>query len=295
MEEGSMRADVNISVRRPGAALGTRAEIKNVNSMKFMATAIEFETYRQISLLEAGGTVDQETRLFDADTGETVVMRSKEDAQDYRYFPEPDLPPLVLTEARIKKIRRTIPELPDAKARRLQLDLGLSHYDALLISSEIEIADYYEQALASANCSEKEFAKMLANWIIGELFAYLNKYGNDITESHISPENLAELVTLIKTDVISGKIAKDVLEIMWETWKSPSVVVEERGMKQITSVAIIEKCLREILAENNDKVIEYRNGKDKLFGFFIGQAMKRTEGKANPQILNDTLKNLLLN
>ena len=293
MEEGSMRADVNVSIHRPDEEYGTRAEIKNVNSFKFIAAAIDFEIERQIGILESGGTVDQETRLFDTASGQTKVMRSKEDAQDYRYFPEPDLPPLTLTEERIERIRKTIPELPDAKTARLQREFDLPHYDAALISAESETADYYEKALDSVNSPTKDFAKMLANWMLGELFSFLNKSGKNISESNISAENLAELVNLIKTDVISGKIAKEVLELMWDNGKSPAQVVEEKGLKQITSVDTIEEVAKQVLAENADKVTEYKSGKDKLFGFFVGQTMKKTEGKANPKILNEILRKLL--
>ena len=293
MEEGSMRADVNVSIHRPDEEYGTRAEIKNVNSFKFIAAAIDFEIERQIGILESGGTVDQETRLFDTASGQTKVMRSKEDAQDYRYFPEPDLPPLTLTEERIERICKTIPELPDAKTARLQREFDLPHYDAALISAESETADYYEKALDSVNSPTKDFAKMLANWMLGELFSFLNKSGKNISESNISAENLAELVNLIKTDVISGKIAKEVLELMWDNGKSPAQVVEEKGLKQITSVEAIEEVAKQVLAENADKVTEYKSGKDKLFGFFVGQTMKKTEGKANPKILNEILRKLL--
>lgn len=295
MEEGSMRADVNVSIHCPGEEYGTRAEVKNVNSFKFIAAAIDFEIERQIGILESGGTVDQETRLFDTASGQTRVMRSKEDAQDYRYFPEPDLPPLVLTEERIEGIRKTIPELPDAKTARLQREFDLPHYDAALISAESETADYYERALDSVKSPTKDFAKMLANWMLGELFSCLNKSGKSISESNISAENLAELVNLIKTDVISGKIAKEVLELMWDSGKSPAQIVEEKGLKQITSVAAIEEVAKQVLAENTDKVAEYKSGKDKLFGFFVGQTMKKTEGKANPKILNEILRKLLEN
>ncbi|MDR2765875.1 MAG: Asp-tRNA(Asn)/Glu-tRNA(Gln) amidotransferase subunit GatB [Holosporaceae bacterium] len=293
MEEGSMRADLNISLRRPGGELGIRAEIKNVNSIKFLAAAVAFETARQIEILESGGKVDQETRLFDSATGETRPMRSKEDAQDYRYFPEPDLPPLVLDPARVEAIRRTIPELPDAKAERLRRDYDLSHYDAAVIASEKEIADYYEESLKHANADDKDMAKTLSNWLLGDLFALLNKHGKSIVDSHISPKNLAELISLIKTDVISGKMAKDVLEIMWENRRRPADVVEEKGWRQITSSDEIEAVLRKVLEEHMDKVAEYRGGKEKLFGFFIGQAMQKTQGKANPATLNEILRKLL--
>jgi aspartyl-tRNA(Asn)/glutamyl-tRNA(Gln) amidotransferase subunit B len=294
MEEGSMRADLNVSLHRPGTELGTRAEIKNVNSIKFLAAAVAFETARQMEILESGGKVDQETRLFDSATGETRPMRFKEDAQDYRYFPEPDLPPLVLEPSRIEAIRRTIPELPDTKTRRLQQDYDLPHYDAAIIASEIEIADFYEEALKRTELQDKDTAKMLSNWLLGELFALLNRHGKTIADSNISPKNLAELMRLIKTDVISGKIAKDILEIMWESRKHPADIVEEQGWRQITSSDEIEAVILKVLEEHSDKVAEYRSGKEKLFGFFVGQAMQKTQGKANPQVLNEVLRKFLV-
>lgn len=293
MDEGSMRADVNISVHRPGTPFGTRAEVKNVNSIKFMATAVNYEIERQIEIIENGGEVDQETRLFDSAKGVTRTMRSKEDAQDYRYFPEPDLPPLILEQSRIDELKKTIPELPDEKSKRFQREYDLPKYDAELISSEMEIADYYERALAATKTSDKTVAKLLSNWLIGELFAQLNKSGKSISESDISAEDLAELVMLIKNDVISGKIAKEVLELMWNEKKKASVIVEEKGLKQITSTDEIKKSLQAVLDENQDKVAEYKSGKEKLFGFFIGQAMKKTGGKANPKMLNEILRELL--
>ncbi len=293
MDEGSMRADVNISLHRPGTPLGTRAEVKNVNSMKFIETAVNFEISRQLEILENGGSVEQETRLFDSSRGITRSMRSKEDAQDYRYFPEPDLPPLILEDERIEAIRATLPELPDAKSRRLQETYGLPRYDADLISAEAEVAAYYEKALACCSKADGDAAKLLANWLLGDLFALLNKYGKSIDESLISPENLSGLIQLIQQDVISGKIAKDVLVIMWDEQKSPQKVVEEQGLQQITDPAVIENALRDVLIENSSKVAEYKSGKDKLFGFFVGQAMKKTHGKANPQLLNDILSKLL--
>ena len=293
MDGGSMRADVNISVHRPGTPYGTRAEVKNVNSIKFMATAVNYEIERQIEILENGGEVDQETRLFDSAKGVTRTMRSKEDAQDYRYFPEPDLPPLVLEQSRIDELKKTIPELPDAKAKRLQQDYDLPKYDAELISSEMETAVYYEKALAATKTSDKSVAKLLSNWLLGELFAQLNKSSKFVSESDISAEDLAELVMLIKNDVISGKIAKEVLELMWNEKKKASVIVEEKGLKQITSTDEIKKSLQAVLDENQDKVAEYKGGKEKLFGFFIGQAMKKTGGKANPKMLNEILRELL--
>ena len=293
MDEGSMRADVNISVHRPGTPFGTRAEVKNVNSIKFMATAVNYEIERQIEIIENGGEVDQETRLFDSAKGVTRTMRSKEDAQDYRYFPEPDLPPLILKQSRIDELKKTIPELPDEKSKRLQREYDLPKYDAELISSEMEIADYYERALVATETSDKTVAKLLSNWLIGELFAQLNKSSKSISESDISAEDLAELVMLIKNDVISGKIAKEVLELMWNEKKKASVIVEEKGLKQITSTNEIKKSLQAVLDENQDKVAEYKSGKEKLFGFFIGQAMKKTGGKANPKMLNEILRELL--
>jgi aspartyl-tRNA(Asn)/glutamyl-tRNA(Gln) amidotransferase subunit B len=220
-------------------------------------------------------------------------MRSKEDAQDYRYFPEPDLPPLVLDELRIKKIKETIPELPEEKIKRLQANFNLSPYESNLIASDVEIADFYEQAMTYAKEQSTSFAKMLANWMISDLFSYLNKESKSISESKVSAENLSSLVSLIKTEIISGKIAKDVLEIMWDTGKSPLIIIEERGMRQITSENEIEESLKDVLSVNKDKLEQYRSGKEKLFGFFIGEAMKKSGGKANPQLLNKILKKLL--
>ena len=293
MDEGSMRVDVNVSVHRPDTPFGTRAEIKNVNSIKFIETAIDYEVNRQISILESGGTVDQETRLFDSTTGTTRTMRSKEDAQDYRYFPEPDLPPLILNDERIENLRKMLPELPDEKSQRLQKDLGLPQYDAEIITDERELADFYELALSHIKNADQNAAKMLSNWLIGDLFALLNKHGKSITESNISAMNLGELINMIRDDVISGKIAKDVIELMWTERKSPAVIVEEHGWQQITNTEAIEKTIRFVLDDNADKVVEYKSGKEKLFGFFVGQCMKKTQGKANPQILNDILKKVL--
>ncbi|MDR2723594.1 MAG: Asp-tRNA(Asn)/Glu-tRNA(Gln) amidotransferase subunit GatB [Holosporaceae bacterium] len=292
MDEGSMRADLNVSVHRPGTDYGTRAEVKNVNSIKFLTIAVNFEVERQIGILESGKKVKQETRLFDNSTGRTIAMRSKEDAQDYRYFPEPDLPPLRLEQSRIDAIRESIPELPDAKSKRLQRDYNIPYYDACLIASEKEVADFYEKALCDVEPDEN-LAKILSSWMTGELFALLNRYNKTIVESKISPEHMKELMILIKTEVISGKIAKDILELMWETQESPLAIVEGRDWRQITSEDEIRKYVREVLVNHNDKVVEYKNGKDKLFGFFVGQVMKITQGKANPQILNEILKRLL--
>ncbi|MBE6446915.1 MAG: Asp-tRNA(Asn)/Glu-tRNA(Gln) amidotransferase subunit GatB [Alphaproteobacteria bacterium] len=293
MDEGSMRADVNVSVHRPDTPYGTRAEVKNVNSVKFLATAINYEIDRQISILESGGEVEQETRLFDSGKGITRTMRSKEDAQDYRYFPEPDLPPLILEQSRVDAIAETIPELPDMKSHRLQETYDLPKYDANLISSEIEIASFYEKALLATKSEDKDVAKLLSNWMLGDLFSLLNKNNTYILDSKISSEALAELVMLIKNEVISGKIAKEVIELMWSEQKTASAIVEEKGLKQITCSDSIKASLREVLSEHSEKVAEYKSGKDKLFGFFVGQAMKKTQGKANPKILNDILKEML--
>ena len=301
MEEGSLRADINVSVRRPGAPLGTRAEIKNVNSVRFMGQAIAYEVTRQVDILEGGGQVVQETRLFDAQKGETRPMRSKEDAHDYRYFPDPDLPPLCLTQEYVDAIRATLPELPDAKKDRLITALGLAPYDAHVITAELEIADYYEEALShipschstsSQSLSEqgKAAAKLLANWLTGDFFAALNRGQHTIADAPVSASHLATLITLIQEEVISGRIAKDVFVDMWETGQSASTIVEAKGLRQITDTSAIETAIGEILEQNADKVAEYRSGKDKLFGFFVGQVMKHTGGKANPNALNDLLR-----
>ncbi|MDR0581122.1 MAG: Asp-tRNA(Asn)/Glu-tRNA(Gln) amidotransferase subunit GatB [Holosporaceae bacterium] len=292
MDEGSMRADVNVSVHRPDTEYGTRTEVKNVNSVKFLTAAVNFEVERQIAILESGDDVKQETRLFDSSTGKTKAMRSKENSHDYRYFPEPDLPPLQLEPSRVAAIQKTIPELPDARMWRLQRDYGLSHYDASLLASEKELADYYERALRGFE-SDKGLAKILANWIIGELFALLNKYNKTIEQSEISPEGLRELASLMATNVISGKIAKDTLEVMWETQKSPIQIVEENDWRQIIDENVISKHVAATLATHSAKVAEYKSGKDKLFGFFVGQTMRAMNGKAHPQLLNDILQKLL--
>ncbi len=287
MEKGSLRCDANVSVRRPNEPFGTRVEIKNLNSVRFMTKAIEFEVERQISVIESGGTIDQETRLFDTSKGETRTMRSKEDAHDYRYFPDPDLLPLVLTDEFIDGIRKTLPELPDQKKKRYIENMGLSAYDASVIVSEQEIAEYFDVVAA------KHDAKLASNWITGELFAYLNKAGLDINSSPISPQKMVGLLDLIKDNTISGKIAKQVFELMIESGKEASSIVEEQGLKQVTDSSAIEKAIDEVLAANADKVAEYRSGKDKLFGFFVGQVMKATGGKVNPATLNDLLKKKL--
>ena len=298
MEEGSMRADVNVSVRKPSEPLGTRAEIKNVNSVRFIGQAIAFEVARQVDLLESGQSVVQETRLYDASKGETRSMRGKEDAQDYRYFPDPDLPPLVISQDQVEDIRSRMPELPDAKKCRLVESLGLPSYDAGVIVSERETADYFEEVLAcipsfknAQNQSEalRSVAKLAANWLTGDFFAALNRSSLEITQSPISPSDLAELVELIYTDVISGRIAKDVFIHMWETQQSPKIIVESKGLQQITDTGAVEAAIDNALNEHPDKVAEYRSGKDKLFGFFVGQVMKVTGGKANPALVNELL------
>lgn len=285
MEKGSMRCDANVSVRKVGdTKLGTRAEVKNVNSVKNLMRAIDFEAQRQVSVIENGGSVNQETRLFDGNTGETRSLRSKEEAHDYRYFPDPDLIPLDLTEEFISSIKATLPELPDDKKARYIKDLNLSAYDASVIVSEKAIASFFEDTIKNAD------PKLAANWITVELFARLNKIGKDIDESPVSSANLGALIALIQDNTISGKIAKQVFEIMFETGEEPKAIVEKHGLKQVTDTGAIEKAVDDVLAANQDKVSEYRSGKDKLFGFFVGQVMKLTEGKANPQALNDILK-----
>ena len=288
MEKGSMRCDANISVRRVGEKkLGTRAEIKNVNSIKNAIRAIDYEATRQVNLIETGGVVVQETRLFDASLGETRSMRSKEEAHDYRYFPDPDLLPLILKDEQIDSIKASLPELPDQKISRYQASMGLSFYDASVIVSEKNIAEYFEAV------AKKVDAKLAANWITAELFGKLNKIGKSIEDSPISTDQMAELISLISDNTISGKIAKQVFEIMFEEGGSPRKIVEEKGLKQVTDNSAIEKVIDEILASNPEKVAEFRSGKDKLFGFFVGLAMKATQGKANPQALNEILKNKL--
>jgi aspartyl-tRNA(Asn)/glutamyl-tRNA(Gln) amidotransferase subunit B len=288
LEKGNMRADVNVSVRKPGDPFGTRCEIKNMNSVRFMVKAIEFEAQRQVEIIENGGTVDQETRLFNPDTGETRTMRSKEDAHDYRYFPDPDLLPLVLTQDYVENIRKSLPELPDQKKARYIDTLGLSPYDASVISAEKEAADYFD-ALMSA----KHDAKLASNWMTVELFGRLNKLDKSITESPISAAELSGLLALIEDNTISGKIAKTVFEKMFESGKPAKQIVDEEGLVQVTDLGAIEKVIDEVIAANGDKVEQYKAGKDKLFGFFVGQVMKATEGKANPNILNDILKKKL--
>ncbi|MBI1274686.1 Asp-tRNA(Asn)/Glu-tRNA(Gln) amidotransferase subunit GatB [bacterium] len=288
MEKGNMRCDANVSVRKPGAEFGTRCEIKNLNSMRFLQRAIEFEAQRQVEILESGGTIIQETRLFDSGKGETRSMRSKEDAHDYRYFPDPDLLPLILKQDYVDAIRVSLPELPDQKKKRYMSEYGLTAYDASVLVAEKATADYFEQLVKQASD-----AKLAANWMTAELFARLNKAGVEIDQSPIAPEKLAGLIKLISDNTISGKIAKDVFDIMWETGQDAAAIVEERGLKQVTDTGAIAAVIDQVIAENADKVAEYRSGKDKLFGFFVGQVMKLSGGKANPGAVNDLLKQKL--
>jgi aspartyl-tRNA(Asn)/glutamyl-tRNA(Gln) amidotransferase subunit B len=289
MEEGSLRADVNVSVRRPGEPLGTRCEIKNVNSIRFVGQAIEYEARRQIEIIEDGGTIDQETRLFDPGKSETRSMRSKEEAHDYRYFPDPDLLPLEFDQAYVDGLAAALPELPDAKKARFIAEYGLSRYDAEVLVGERESADYYERAVAG---SGEGGAKAAANWVINELFGRLNREGVDVGSSPVSAEQLAAIVKLIQSGTVSGKLGKDLFEIVWTEGGDPARIVEERGLKQVTDIDAIEKIVDEVVAANPDKVEGVRT-KPNLLGWFVGQVMKASGGKANPQAVNDLLKRKL--
>ena len=290
MQEGSFRCDANVSVRRSGSEkFGTRAEIKNLNSFRFVERAINYEVARQIELLEAGGKVVQETRLYDPDKGETRSMRSKEEANDYRYFPDPDLLPVVLDAALIESVRATLPELPDQKAARFARDYGLSAYDAAVLTVSRELADYYEAVVRAA----PQDAKLAANWVMGELAGALNKDSLEIGASRMSAQRLAGLLSRICDQTISGKLAKEVFEAMWSGGADADRVIEERGLKQITDSSAIERAIDEVFSKNPGQLAEYRAGKDKLFGFFVGQVMKATGGKANPAQLNDLLRRKL--
>ena len=291
MEKGNLRADVNVSVRKPGAELGTRCEIKNVNSIRFIGQAIEVEARRQIDILEDGGSIDQETRLFDSAKGETRSMRSKEEAHDYRYFPDPDLLPLELTQPWVDSLKQHLPELPDEKRARLVGDYGLSVYDANVLAAERERADYFENVLGLVNDAKRD-GKAAANWVINELLGRLNKEGHDIADSKVKPEQIAGIVNLISSNAISGKIAKDLFEIVWTEGGDPAAIVEARGMKQVTDTGAIEKAVDEIIAANPDKA-EQAKLKTNLLGWFVGQVMKGTGGKANPAAVNDILKKKL--
>ncbi|MBK1691966.1 Asp-tRNA(Asn)/Glu-tRNA(Gln) amidotransferase subunit GatB [Ectothiorhodospira mobilis] len=290
MQEGSFRCDANVSVRPRGSdTFGTRTEIKNLNSFRFVERAIDYEVERQIDVLEGGGTVVQETRLFDPDQGETRPMRSKEEANDYRYFPDPDLLPLDLDAAFIEKVRATLPELPDEKKQRFMEQYGLSAYDAGVLTASREMADYFE-AVAEA-CQGP--AKTAANWVMGELSAALNKDGLDIGDSPVTAEALGGLLRRIHDNTISGKIAKDVFEAMWAGEGDADTVIEAKGLKQITDTGAIEQVIDEVMRDHPQQLEQYRSGKDKLFGFFVGQVMKRTGGKANPAQVNELLKGKL--
>ena len=287
MEEGSLRADVNVSVRKPGEPLGTRTETKNLNSVRFIMQTIEYEVQRQIELIEDGGAVTQETRLFDTTTGMTRTMRGKEDAHDYRYFPDPDLLPLKFDDAFIAELKKDMPELPDEIKSRMVNEYGLSSYDANVLTEEKEVAAFYEIASAGRD------RKITANWMSVELFGALNKAGIDLAQSPVSPEQLGGLVDLISDGSISGKIAKEVFADMFETGKDAKQVVEVKGLKQVSDEGAIISMIDEVLASNQDKVDEYRSGKDKLFGFFVGQVMKASKGQANPGMVNQILKQKL--
>ena len=292
MQEGSLRADVNISVRIKGSdKLGTRCEIKNVNSIKFMQMAINYEANRQVDLIEEGKTIDQETRLFDTKKNETRSMRSKEDAHDYRYFPDPDLLPLEVTDEFIEKLKADIPELPDAKKKRFIDQFKVSAYEATILVSDIDTAKYFEEVVVKMG--KNQDIKLAVNWITGELFAVLNNKNLEISESPISAKNLAKLVNLIKNGTISGKIAKTIFELMMDGDKDPQIIVEEKGLKQESDPKALEALIDKIINDNREKAIEYKQGKEKLFGFFVGQAMKVSGGKANPQLINDILKKKL--
>jgi aspartyl-tRNA(Asn)/glutamyl-tRNA(Gln) amidotransferase subunit B len=287
MEEGSMRADVNVSVRKHGEAFRTRCEVKNVNSIRFVMQAIEAEAKRQVAVWEDGGTVEQETRLFDAARGVTRSMRSKEDAHDYRYFPEPDLPPLVLDEDWIAELKRDLPELPDAKRARFMRDYNLPPYDAGVLVAEQPAADYYEAVARGRD------AKQAANWVMGDLFAALNRTGRTVETSPVAAASLGELLDLISDATINGRIAKEVFEAMVETGAPAGAIVQERGLRQVTDTGAIDSAIATVLAANADKAAEYKGGKDKLFGFFVGQVMKATAGKGNPALVNEALKKAL--
>ncbi|HTT43388.1 MAG TPA: Asp-tRNA(Asn)/Glu-tRNA(Gln) amidotransferase subunit GatB [Steroidobacteraceae bacterium] len=290
MQEGSFRCDANVSVRRTGTQkFGTRAEIKNLNSFRFVERAINFEVQRQIELLESGGQVVQETRLYDPDKGETRSMRSKEEANDYRYFPDPDLLPVELSPQFIEAVRATLPELPDQKAARLSAQYGLSAYDAGVLSASRELAAYYEEVVREAGGEPK----LAANWVMGELAAALNKENLDITSGRLPAAQLAGLLKRVADQTVSGKLAKEVFEVMWADGASADAVIEAKGLRQITDSGAIERVIEEVLAKNPGQLADYRAGKDKLFGFFVGQVMKATGGKANPGQLNELLKKKL--
>jgi len=291
MEKGNLRADVNVSVRKPGGPLGTRCEIKNMNSINFIGQAIEYEARRQIEIIEDGGVIEQETRLYDPDKGETRSMRSKEEAHDYRYFPDPDLLPLEFSQSFVDELKANLPELPDQKRSRFIDDFALSPYDAGVLVAERESAEFYETVLGTL-ANQARDGKVAANWVINELFGRLNKEGRAITDSPVSAEQLGAIVDLIGEGTISGKIAKDLFEIVWQEGGDPRALVEARGMKQVTDLGAIEKVVDDIIAANPDKVAQAK-AKPQLVGWFVGQVMKSSGGKANPQAVNDLLKSKL--
>jgi len=293
MEEGSMRADVNVSVRRPGEPLGTRTETKNVNSIRFVMAAIEGEANRQVDVIEGGGRIVQETRLYDPDRNETRSMRSKEDAHDYRYFPDPDLLPLELTEEFVAACAAELPELPDAKRARYEGPLGLPAYNAAVITADVETARWFEALVDATGKPAGEVGRAASNWLISDLFGALNRIGKTIDQSPVSPRQGAELLGLVADGTLSGTLAKQVFEIMVDTGEDPGRIVEERGLKQTSDTGAIEAVIAEVMAANTDKVAEYRGGKDKLFGFFVGQTMKAMGGKGNPAMVNELLKKAL--
>ena len=287
MEEGSLRCDANVSVRKSGGDLGTRCEIKNVNSIRFLRQAIDYEARRQVEVLEDGGEIVQETRLFDADKGVTRSMRSKEEAHDYRYFPDPDLLPLVLTEEYIERIRADLPELPEEKKARFVAELNLSAYDAEVLVAERAVAEYFEEA------AEGRDAKTAANWITSELFGALNRHDLEIGDSPIGASQLGGLVDLIADGTISGRIARDVFEEMWESGKDAAAIVEEKGLKQVSDTGALEAIVDQVIASGETQVAQFRDGNEKVLGWFVGQVMKLSQGKANPQIVNEILRKKL--
>jgi aspartyl-tRNA(Asn)/glutamyl-tRNA(Gln) amidotransferase subunit B len=294
MQEGSFRCDANVSVRHKGAEkYGTRCEIKNLNSFRFIEKAINYEVARQIDILEGGGTIRQETRLFDPDKGETRTLRTKEEANDYRYFPDPDLLPVVLEDSFIEIVRQTLPELPDEKSTRYQREYSLSEYDASVLTASRELADYYEAVVAALK--DATHAKLAANWVMGELSGALNRDSVDIADSKVNTTQLSALLARIIDNTISGKIAKEVFEAMWQEGKDADAIIEAKGLKQITDTGAIEKAIEAVMAANPTQLADYRSGKDKLFSFFVGQVMKATGGKANPAQLNELLKKKLAN
>ena len=292
MQEGSLRADVNISVRRLGAEYGTRCEIKNLNSIKFIKQAINYEAKRQINILESGGVIEQNTLLFNTLNGKTRPMRSKEEAHDYRYFPDPDLLPLDIDQNAIDKIKKSIPELPDERKKRYVENYSLSNYDASVLTADKSISDYFDEVIKSDQ-SLRDSSKIVVNWITSELFSLLNETKDDIINSPITPIQLGKLVKLINLNIISGKIAKEVLIEMYKTKNDPEIIINQQELKQVTDKNEIENIVDAVINENPKMVDKYLAGKDKLLGFFVGQSMEKSKGKANPKILNDILKSKL--